>query len=312
LGLLVFLNLLQKPSWINGFAFGTSLGLGMISKYMIVLLPLSLLVASFWKRDWWRKAGPYLPMIFLSALFGAAPFLIWNLQNDWVSVKFQMDHGLGAEIWKPSWTVEYVLLQIGILFPPIFYLAMRSLKSSPAWLVSVSLVPLAFFFYTSFSGYVEANWPISAYPAFLALAVYGGGGERLQLFTRWVWGLFFFAAFALVTTKYSPTSKPIKTKEFYEFESLYDLPKTKSPLFARSYQMASRLSFESKSMVYKLRGINRKDSYDFWEGSQPPEHFYVILEIHEALPQFYLTEGYVPLNEKKLSEKYKLMEVQKR
>src|SRR5690606_17987299 len=108
LSVLCFLNLLERPSWKTGAAFGVALGLGLISKYMIVLLPLSLILASLAKPQWWKKIGRFLPVVFAGFFMGALPFFLWNLQNDWISIKFQLGHGLGAVHWKPSWTVEYV------------------------------------------------------------------------------------------------------------------------------------------------------------------------------------------------------------
>lgn len=310
LSTLCFLRLLDTPSMQSALAFGVALGLGLLSKYMIVLLPLSLIVASFWKINWWRKVGWNLLYVFIGFLFGALPFFLWNIQNDWISTRFQLDHGLGAVSWKPSWTYEYILLQIGLIFPPIVYLILRGARKSPVWLNALAFVPLLFFMITSFKGYVEANWPIAAYPALLAIAVVGGG-EKVQLFTRWVWGILIAVAFILISTQYSPFEKPIKTREFFEFEELYKVAKTKDPLFARSYQMASRLSFESKKMIYKLRGLNRVDSFDFWEGSLPPEEFYLILYINEDLPDSYIEQGFRVVQETPLTEKFKLLEVKK-
>lgn len=310
LALLCFLKLLGIPSQFNGFTFGVALGLGLISKYMIVLLPLSILVAALFKKEWWFKVLPKQLAIFIGFVFGAIPFILWNIDNDWISIRFQLDHGLGGKVWKPSWTIEYVLLQIGIIFPPILYLVIKGIKKSPAWLVSLAWTPLLFFFFTSFRGYVEANWPIAAYPSILAMAVLGGG-ERFQKATRLVWGALLIGAFTLISTQYSPFEKPIKTKEFFEFEELYEIARVKSPLYVRSYQMASRLSFETKKMIYKLRGFNRKDSYDFWEGSKPTDHFYLILNQGESLPEGYFELGYRIANETLIGERFQLLEIKK-
>src|SRR5690606_24773125 len=133
--------------------------------------------------------------------------------------------------------------------------------------------PVLFFRFTPRKAYVGPNWPFMAYPPFLAMAVMAGPGIRLQKITRGIWSGVLLVILGLVITRYSPFSKPIKSREFFEFEELYGVAREKSPLFARSYQMASRLSFEMKKPIYKLRGFNRRDAYDFWEGSLPPSHF---------------------------------------
>tara|TARA_Y100001935_G_scaffold233244_1_gene215507 strand:+ start:1585 stop:2901 length:1317 start_codon:yes stop_codon:yes gene_type:complete len=310
LGVFGFLEMLEKPSWKTSLVFGIALGLGLISKYMIALLPLSLIVASLVKWRWWKKIGIFLPVIFLGFFLGALPFFIWNLQNDWISVKFQLDHGFKSTPWKPNWTVEYIALQVGLIFPPLFYLAIKGIRKSPVWLTSLAFVPLIFFLFTSFSGYVEANWPIVSYPAIFALTVQAGG-KRIQKWTKLFWAVIVLIVFGLVITQYSPFKKPIKTREFFEFQDLYSSIEKYEPLYARSYQMASRLSFEKKKMIYKLRGLNRRDAYDFWPGSLPSSHFYLIVESHEDLTKEYKDQGFRVLSSQPLSEKFKVLEIGK-
>ncbi|MEN0057616.1 MAG: DEAD/DEAH box helicase, partial [Bdellovibrio sp.] len=49
-----------RPSAMRAFTFGVALGLGLLSKYMIVLLPLSLLVALCFERDQFKNLLRYL------------------------------------------------------------------------------------------------------------------------------------------------------------------------------------------------------------------------------------------------------------
>jgi 4-amino-4-deoxy-L-arabinose transferase-like glycosyltransferase len=311
LSLLCFLRVLQSPSWKNGLVFGVALGLGLISKYMIVLMPLSLILASVTHLGWWRRLRfEHYVFIFAGFFLGAAPFFLWNLQNDWISLRFQWGHGLGAKHWKPSWTFEYVGLQLLLIFPPLVYLMVRGIKKAPSWLTATALTPLFFFFFTSFRGYAEANWPIAAYPAVYALVALEGG-EFWQKSARWFWGGVTALLLFLIFTGYSPFSEPIKTREFYEFQSLYKVAAEKEPLFARSYQMASRLSFAAKKEVYKLRGMNRRDAYDFWVGSLPPAHFFLILEEHEEFPDNYSSQGYKVIDQKPIGGHFKILEVKR-
>lgn len=64
-------------------------------------------------------------------------------------------------------------------------------------------------------------------------------------------------------------------------------------MFARSYQMASQLSFELKQPVYKLHGMNRRDFYDFLSESHPTgDQFYVMAEKEDLLPPDYEAAGF--------------------
>ncbi len=65
------------------------------------------------------------------------------------------------------------------------------------------------------------------------------------------------------------------------------------PVYARSYQMASKLSFDVKKNIYKLKNINRRDFYDGISESEPKsEKFYLIAEKTDQLPPNYKDAGY--------------------
>ncbi len=77
----------KSHAWI---ALGISLGLGMSSKYTIVLLGLGLvllmtLVPAY--RFWWKRKEPYLALFITLLLF--SPVILWNAQHDWASFTFQ-------------------------------------------------------------------------------------------------------------------------------------------------------------------------------------------------------------------------------
>lgn len=293
LTLLMFLRWLDKPTYSRAFWVGICCGLGFCSKYVIVLEPMFLffgcLLIPTWraafKKGWW--------MILLGLAMGSLPVWMWNYLQDFVSFRFQANHGLGRD-WKPSWTYEYLLLQILVLFPPIVYWAIRNTKKAPAWLSLLAWGPLAFFALTSFRGYVEANWPIISYAEVFALAVLSlPPPTRAFRVTVGVWALAMMAMCALIITRWSPTGEPIKTKEFFQFESLRQAATLHDPVYARSYQMASQLSFDLKRPVYKLRGMNRRDFYDFLSESLPTgDAFFVIAEKNEQLPENITGLGY--------------------
>ena len=66
------------------------------------------------------------------------------------------------------------------------------------------------------------------------------------------------------------------------------------PLFARSYQMAAKMNFEMRRPVMKLRGMNRKDFYDYLPESDPTtKSFYLVVEKGDSLPLNY-TSAWLP------------------
>lgn len=73
--------------------------------------------------------------------------------------------------------VEYIGGQLMLIFPVIFYWAVRSRKKLPISFHYLAWTPLLFFVFTTYRGYVEANWPIVAYPASLCTCRYGVSAE---------------------------------------------------------------------------------------------------------------------------------------
>lgn len=287
LSLWLFFLWQKRPDWRMSLGFGVAIGLGLSSKYMMVLFPLSLLPVILMAKKIRQAFFKNIHWLILGGVAGFLPVLLWNVMHDWASFKFQAAHGLGRK-WKPNWTVEYILAQIGLIFPPILYWALRAGKRMPVLFHFLAWTPLIFFAFTTSRGYVEANWPIAAYPAIIALAVswYPLNGKSLK-FTAGLWGTLLTALFLVLILR-PAWSKPHKFREFYQFAAVEQAGKDLFPLYARSYQMASKMTFDLKRPIYKLRGMNRKDFFDFLEESEPKEQiFYVAVEKTDILPVTY-------------------------
>ncbi|MGE0528385.1 MAG: ArnT family glycosyltransferase [Bdellovibrionales bacterium] len=292
LSLWLFLLWKENPSWRLALGLGLSVGLGFSSKYMMVLFVLSLLPVCLLSPQLRRSFLRHLPLLFLGGLMGTVPVWLWNLLNDFASIKFQTQHGLGRS-WKPSWTFHYIGLQVGLIFPVILYWALRARRSLPMVFHFLAWTPLVFFFFTTFRGYVEANWPIAAYPALFALAVsqYPGAAKGLRG-TLVLWGSL-IALLAVVIMIQPEWSKDLKFREFHEYDEVVRHSRDLSPLYARSYQMASKMYFELGRPVYKLKGMNRKDFYDYLQGSEPQAKvYYVAVKKEDKLPSTYAAQGH--------------------
>ena len=312
--LALFLNLSTKYDWRKALALGLCLGLGLSSKYMIVLFGLSLLPVVATDRNLRAVFLRALPLILIGSAAGALPVWLWNFLNDFASFKFQAHHGLGQRAWKPSWTYEYVLVQIALIFPVILYWALRARRRVPVIFQWMAWTPLAFFFLTTSRGYVEGNWPIVAYPALFVLAVsfFPENSRSLKL-TLLLWGSVIIGLAALIFAQ-PEWSKGFKTREFHQFDELVGVVNDLSPVFARSYQMAAKLSFDLRKPLYKLKGMNRTDFYDFRRESEPPEHglYYVIAEKEDRLPQPYEARGDQIVERRPIGERFEVWQVRAR
>ena len=152
---------------------GLSLGLGLLSKYTVVLLvPLVILFMLLTEeRKWFKTVHPYLSG--LLALIVFAPVLLWNLGHEWISFKFQLGHGLGGQAWKFSNLIEYTGGQLLVASPfvwlagiPVLVVFLFKKKKEYLYISLTSLPIIIFFGYASLKKTSEANWPALAYFSF--------------------------------------------------------------------------------------------------------------------------------------------------
>ena len=89
-----------------------------------------------------------LPLVagFIFFFIASAPVWIWNYQNDFISFKFQTNHGLGGTEWEPKWTMLYLAGQFLLVFPMALWLGRKPTKQLN-WLFIFAWAPLAFFFF---------------------------------------------------------------------------------------------------------------------------------------------------------------------
>jgi 4-amino-4-deoxy-L-arabinose transferase-like glycosyltransferase len=159
-------------AWCLG---GVALGLAFWSKYTSILLPMGVLVALVSHRQLWprfREWGPYAACVIATLIF--LPVLMWNARHDWISMAYQIEHGLGEAITlRRAWRHEGDLLggQAGLATPILFVMmaiavakSLRPRLGPERWLLAVvTTVFFAFFVYSALKKRVEANWPAPAY-----------------------------------------------------------------------------------------------------------------------------------------------------
>jgi dolichol-phosphate mannosyltransferase len=101
---------------------GFWLGIGMISKYTIVLLVPAVLVFMVWdrkSRQWWTRWEPYAAALLAFAIF--SPVIIWNARHDWASFAFQTSRRLAE---APRFALHKLIASALILITPTGVLAM--------------------------------------------------------------------------------------------------------------------------------------------------------------------------------------------
>ncbi len=158
----------QIKYWI---LLGVCCGLGLLSKYTMVLFaPLVLVHLMWFHRERLLQKGPYLTLL-VAAVF-LTPVLIWNLQMDFISFRHV------AAIGKSELTMskrlmfvsEYLGGQVAIVSPFLFpilaialYQALKSGDSKQTFLALGPIVIFLFFLVYAFTKRVEVNWSVFAY-----------------------------------------------------------------------------------------------------------------------------------------------------
>jgi len=206
-----------SSGWLTGLCLAVGLGLGILSKQMMLVFPALVLVYLVLEprhRPWLGRRGWWLPV--LAGLACLLPPLLWNWQNDWITVS----HTTGTNFQSPPVSLEkhvsrfgeFVGAQLGLIGPVLYLLLLWLLtrtarcwgKLQPAerflWLFCAP--GLLVFFGVALKIRALANWPAVYYPAGFVLL--GGWVASLLSCSRirsWGRGLFRFGvALGLVLT----------------------------------------------------------------------------------------------------------------
>ncbi len=185
----------SRESTVSWIAAGACLGLAFSSKYTSILLPATLTIAVVARpslRIRLREPGPYLACLVATLVF--LPVLEWNRVHDWISFRFQIQHGLGTPKGsRLKRELDLVGGQLGLVSPILFGLAAAAVwrtfraraDDARFALAVVATGSWAFFAYSALRRPVEANWPAPSYvPAIALLAAW------LPARDRWLrWGV---------------------------------------------------------------------------------------------------------------------------
>lgn len=164
------------------YGAGIAGGLALMSKYTAVLLFAALFLFLLFSpyRRVFRSGRLYIACGLAFLVF--LPVVVWNAGHDWVSFRFQFDHGVAArKVFNPDTAGEFLGAQAAI-FNPLFFLALlyytarhwRRNLGDPrlAFLFWTFAFPFLFFGYHSLFKKSEANWTAPAYLAGVVLLAY--------------------------------------------------------------------------------------------------------------------------------------------
>lgn len=166
----------KRWAWLG---VGACVGLGMLSKYTIILLGPATLFFMFLdvvSRRWLRRPGPYIAAAIAVLLF--SPVILWNAANEWVSFAFQSTRRLESPL---NFSVPALIGSVAILLTPFGSIAafaalsnlnFRAKTNDPTtirrsfFIAAYTLAPLSVFIVFSIFHGVKLNW---TGPVWLAL-----------------------------------------------------------------------------------------------------------------------------------------------
>jgi 4-amino-4-deoxy-L-arabinose transferase-like glycosyltransferase len=187
-------------------AAGFFAGLAALSKFTIVLLGPAVLAFMWvpnWRGRWLRSPYPWAAAVIALLVF--MPVLIWNMQHDWASFRFQAVRAAASHQWSLRTFGEFIGLQFGlvgfVLLPVVMtgvvLTAWRGFRRREAVAILLStavLVPFVYFLWRSLSLRVGDTWPTFIWPfGFAAAAINlsmlqkeGWSASFVAMSQRWV------------------------------------------------------------------------------------------------------------------------------
>ena len=175
------------------FISGLAVGIGFLAKYAAIYFLAGIILWTVWNRLT-RTANAitarHVLLFGLAMLLAASPNLIWNLTNDFTTVRHLGDN---ANIAKQSFDFAsiggFLLGQLGVVGPAIFIMMLGILRppfsdSTKRLMICLSLPILALMTMQAFISDANANWAVASYPALTVwLACW------IARTNSWRWGL---------------------------------------------------------------------------------------------------------------------------
>jgi hypothetical protein len=165
-------------------AAGVFAGFALLSKFTAVMLVpavLAFMLFPDWRRRWITSPYPWAAALIAVALF--SPVLIWNVQHDWASFRFQSVRAVATHELSLRTVGDFFGLQF-FLVGPILLPVVLSAATLTAWravrrrdaiailLGTCVIVPFGYFLWKSLTLRIGDTWPMFMWPlGFAAAAV---------------------------------------------------------------------------------------------------------------------------------------------
>lgn len=255
------------------YVAGAAMGVGLLSKYTVVLLGVSLAILLLadpaWRR-WLRTPHPWLCAAISFALF--APVVVWNARHDWASFAFQLDHGTASKGGGGLRSfLELAGAQLALATPMVVWLAGKGFRGTDRLLVAAFAPTLGLFLLLSFKSRQEVNWPAAAWLAAAVaagIAYARGEGRRTYIATVALGAVATIVLSVHAIHPLVPLRKDRLASEFHGWRVRGETARELAGpgvVLGDSYRIAAEIAYYGGGPVDVVRGGGRISMFDFWE-----------------------------------------------
>jgi undecaprenyl-diphosphatase len=273
-------------------ALGIAVGLGLLSKYTMLLFFISAFLYMLFDKEHRRlltSPWPFIGLAISLAVF--SPVLIWNASNGWITLKHTAGHANldSGFALRPETTLNFLGSQLGVITPVLLVMmaiALVKLRKQPqsGLLLWFSAPMLGIFLLKSLTGKVQANWPMTGYvTCIIAFCAYYLNGYRKSKGARWhlINTAVIFSIIATIISyclpmlglphKLDPSSKLRGWAQLAgEVSKIHASLDGKAFVFSDRYQINAEMAFymESNPVTYCINLGRRMNQYDLWPGPE--------------------------------------------
>ena len=289
----------QQHLWIY---IGLLFGLAGLAKYTAVTLVFTALFSLIIYKSHKVVLSKWPWMAIILASIVIAPVLYWNIQHDWISISYQLNHGAPESSWKISNALISQASQFITYSPAVYVFGLvaifsafniqnKNLKSkSEKYVLAFSLPILVLFGWMS--GYQQTlpHWTALGWIALLPLTAkwilqhWGNKAVRFFLYISLIYSFVMSISFHLfLATSLMPfennkhpledlygwkivASKAVELKVKMEQQDLTKDTKLKPVIFVGNWSQFSRLAWYAKPTTVQVTD-QRYGQSDIWYGS---------------------------------------------
>ena len=286
---------------------GILLGLAGLSKYTAVFLPfgivLFLLLNQGWR--WLLTPGPWLAAAIAGLMI--SPVIIWNMQHQWASFDYQLNHAKGGNwSWRKLLTMQLfqMLCYSFVVYPGGIIATWSALKRrlpEDLLLLVFSWPYLLTVHWSAGRGEILANWPAMGWVLLMPLIAnwlcsnWQRAGNRILarisglLSVCLIAFVFFFLAFRPLSV--FPFMKPLlRDLEGWNRASVraVELKQQYIPgqgvLLVKNWSRASRVAWYARPAAVRLLRTDKPTQFDYWWPDSPAGSDGILILDNETAP----------------------------